>query len=339
MDPLTIAILRTLEPGTALPGALHCQITTLTRKETAGGKPYLQIEVADGNGSEKLSVWSDSPAYPILSELADNSPEDLKKFPAFHELQAEWTRNQYGINAKFQGAPVPLTAEQVSELLSGDPDRAEVIEQQFLHMADMVLGMEDPHYRTLCKALLDEKAEPICRAAAARGNHHARRGGLVEHTCSMMRAAVLLSPLYPHIRADLLLAGALWHDMGKLFENQYEPGGFAMPYSPRAELYGHIAMGVLMVRELWARLDLPASAPDNHRLHLLCHLILSHHGTLEWGSPVEPKIPEALLLHAIDNMDAKQQMYQEGAAKAAEVAPGVLDRIYPLRIHPVTMTF
>ena len=137
------------------------------------------------------------------------------------------------------------------------------------------------------------------RTAAAKRNHHARRGGLVEHVAQMMRSAAALSPVYAELNRDLLLAGVLFHDCGKLWENTYPEHGFAQILSIHGEMMGHIPLGIELVNKLWRDLmDSPEAAAwadlkpttEETRLHLL-HLIGSHHGEYEFGSPVLPALP------------------------------------------------
>ena len=154
----------------------------------------------------------------------------------------------------------------------------------------------------------------------------------------MMRSAVALAAAYPNLNRDLLLTGVVFHDCGKLWENCFSPSGFSMPYSDRAELLGHISIGIELVNNLWRALMETSEAaawktlePANEevRLHLL-HLIGSHHGEMQFGSPVWPKTPEAMVLHHIDNIDAKLEMMAAGYATGAELGKNVIKRRRPL---------
>ena len=141
------------------------------------------------------------------------------------------------------------------------------------------------------------------------------------------------------LNRDLLVSGVLFHDIGKLWENVYQEQGFTMPYTEISELIGHIPLGMEIVNKLWRELldedglreewqDLePAS--ERVRLHLL-HLIASHHGELEFGSPVVPKTPEAQALHYIDNLDAKMEMFDRGYQVTHELGKNVYERVRPL---------
>ena len=153
----------------------------------------------------------------------------------------------------------------------------------------------------------------------------------------MMRVALALTPLYPQLNTDLLVAGILFHDSGKLWENHYSESGFVMAYDERGELMGHISIGLELVNSLWRKIsadntdswkDLVPPSEDV-RLHLL-HLIGAHHGEPEFGSPVSPKTPEAMALHYIDNLDARLEMFFAGYAVAKPLAPRIFDRVRPL---------
>jgi 3'-5' exoribonuclease len=184
---------------------------------------------------------------------------------------------------------------------------------------------------------LTEFGDRFRRTAAARNYHHARRGGLVEHTAQMMRTAAAIAPLYPQLNLDLLIAGILFHDSGKLWENALPENGFVMGYDERGELVGHISIGLELVNSLWRKLSaenadewknlLPPS--EDVRLHLL-HLIGAHHGEQQFGSPVTPKTPEAMALHYIDNLDARLEMFAAGYLTAKPLADRIFDRVRPL---------
>src|SRR5207237_17425 len=183
----------------------------------------------------------------------------------------------------------------------------------------------DPRLREICELFLKDFGERFRRTAAARNYHHARRGGLVEHTAQMMRVALALCPLYDQLNLDLLLAGILFHDSGKLWENHLPEDGFTMGFDERGELMGHISIGLELVNSLWRKLqteenwrawEILVPPSEDCRLHLL-HLIASHHGDMQFGSPVYPKTPEAMALHYIDNLDARLEMFAIGRTPLA----------------------
>jgi 3'-5' exoribonuclease len=160
---------------------------------------------------------------------------------------------------------------------------------------------------------------------------------LVEHTAQMMRVGLSIAPLYPQLNADLLIAGILLHDSGKLWENALPENGFVMDYDERGELIGHISIGLELVNSLWRRLSTENAGSWKHfsppsedvRLHLL-HLIGAHHGEQQFGSPVVPKTPEAMALNYIDNLDARLEMFAAGYLTAKPLADRIFDRVWPL---------
>ena len=213
--------------------------------------------------------------------------------------------------------------------------------QEIRRLAESV---RDPRLLALNRALLEGFEARFRRAAAARGYHHARRGGLVEHTAGVMRTAAALCTAYPALNRDLLLTGALFHDCGKMWENSYPEHGLSMPYATAGELLGHIPLGIELINKLWSsvcteeqkRAWEPLSPPTEQvRLHLL-HLVAAHHGSLEYGSPVVFKTPEALALNHADDMDAKMEMLRAAYESSPELSARIRQRRMPLPGNVVT---
>jgi 3'-5' exoribonuclease len=162
--------------------------------------------------------------------------------------------------------------------------------------------MTDRHLKGLLEAVLDDEeiARRYRRAPAAKQIHHAFLGGLLEHVLSVCGLAKAAAAHYPNIDADLLLTGAILHDIGKIYELNYERG---FSYSNEGQLLGHMSIAIRMVGEKLRNLpDFPPLVRT-----LVEHMILSHHGRLEFGSPKVPQFPEALLLHYLDDMDSKME--------------------------------
>jgi 3'-5' exoribonuclease len=275
-----------------------------------------------------LRVWSDHPAYKKCGELR---AED------FVEVAGEFQQSQqFGLEAR-KWTMRPLTEQEKNELLQGPPDlRArQATDWDFILRA--IERLSDPRLRALGGAFITEFGDRFRRTAAARNYHHARRGGLVEHTAQMMRVGLAIAPLYPQLNLDLLIAGILFHDSGKLWENALPENGFAMGYDERGELMGHITIGLELVNSLWRKLlndhgeqwKNLSPASEDVRLHLL-HLIGAHHGEQQFGSPVSPKTPEAMALHYIDNLDARLEMFAAGYTTAKPLAARIFDRVRPL---------
>jgi 3'-5' exoribonuclease len=204
-----------------------------------------------------------------------------------------------------------------------------------LHQIDAIA---DPRLRTLGQAFLNDYGERFRRTAGARSYHHARRGGLVEHTAQMMRLSMAIAPLYPELNLDLLIAGVLFHDSGKLWENHLPETGFTMGYDERGELIGHISIGIELVNSLWRKVMTEENSrvwrnlvptSEDVRMHLL-HLIGAHHGEPQFGSPITPKTPEAMALNYIDNLDARMEMFAAGYLVARPIADRIYERVRPL---------
>jgi 3'-5' exoribonuclease len=156
----------------------------------------------------------------------------------------------------------------------------------------------------------------------------------------MMRSANAICGVYPDLNRDLMIAGVLFHDCGKLWENTYPEAGFSQLHLIHGEMLGHIPLGLELVNKLWRDLPLESwreiePASEDVRLHLL-HLIASHHGQYDFGSPTLPRTPEAYALHYVDNLDAKLEMVKDAYASANETAPGIFERKFPLSAPLVT---
>ncbi len=328
MSVISISSLKEQAGEVPLIASVNAQLQSRAVKATKGGKPYFDLVFADATGSLSLKIWSDTPLHSDAEKLALNT---------IMRLEGEWTQNQYGIN----GSGVTwlrLDDEAIADFLAGDPALRRKQEKDFADIEMLCGSLSDPRLSRLCAHFFESMGERFRRTAAARRNHHARRGGLVEHVAQMMRSADVLSGVYPELNRDLMIAGVLFHDCGKLWENTYPEDGFGQLHSLHGEMLGHIPLGIELVNKLWRDLlDSPEFAAcanskpttEETRVHLL-HLIGSHHGQLEFGSPVLPKTPEAFALHYIDNLDAKLEMVRDAYAQATEVAHGIYDRVFPL---------
>lgn len=315
-------------------GPLSCrirgQVDELTKKEGSNGKPFWELKLRDSSEVLTLRAWTDTAAFDSCEETGRG---------ACVEIEGEFLINgAFGLDGR-RWRMKPLNAEESKELFSGSPEDAASIERDIAFLRGVVDGMADPRLRSLCEIFLEEHGERFRRAAAARVNHHAHRGGLLRHTAQMARAASALCDVYPHINRDLLLSGVLLHDSGKLWEMCPPELGFEMPREIRGELLGHITIGIELVNSLWRKLPLDpwkslVPASEEVRLHLL-HLIAAHHGELQFGSPVEPKTPEAILLHFVDNIDARLEMFSMAYEKQPEISPGICERVRALNTSPV----
>ena len=328
MTPITISELKELAGETPVVAAVHAQLQSRATRKTKADKPYLELAFADSTGHFNLKVWSDSPIY----QQAESIPESTVV-----RLEAKWTQNQYGFDARDLSFHQP-DERALGDFYAGDPALRAKQDLDFTDIVRLCESIADPRLHALCQLFFRQHGDRFRRTAAAKRNHHARRGGLVEHVAQMMRSADALCPVYPELNRDLLLTGVLFHDSGKLWENSYPEHGFAQTLSIHGEMMGHIPLGIELVNKLWRDLmeapeaaswvDLKPASEDT-RLHLL-HLIGSHHGELAFGSPVLPRTPEAFALHYIDNLDAKLEMIREAYNQTQEIAPNIFERVFPL---------
>ena len=330
LDLLTITQLKQVAGTTPQPYRIQAQVDGLMERQTQQGKPYFELKLTDGMESILWRVFDNNPAFDVVRQLPRSA--------AWIELAGQWVdTGKYGLEAKNPELR-RLSADEVQTLLMGTEEMRLAHAVDFGEITARITAIADPRLKGLCLLFLEKFGDRFRRTAAAREFHHARRGGLVEHVAQMMRSAVALCAVYPKLNADLLVAGVLFHDCGKLWETAYADNSFSMPYHLSGEMMGHIPLGLELLNKLWRELiDSPDAAAwqqvepasDLVRLHLL-HLVGSHHGELQFGSPVLPKTPEAIALHYIDNLDAKLEMLRRGYDTSKEIAPGIFERVRPL---------
>jgi 3'-5' exoribonuclease len=306
--------------------AFSCQILQIKEAKTKNGKPYFEIEIGDGTAIERFKVWQDSNVHDLCEELQGG--ECIR-------IEGGFRRNQFGLNIEPLRIRL-LDEKEIQDLFSGSPEFQEELKKAFEAVSKKVEKMKDPRLRLLCRSFLTQYEEKFKRAAAARDFHHARRGGLLQHTAQMMESAMGLSVAYPDMNWDLVLAGVLFHDCGKLWENDYASDGFSSPITTLGELLGHITIGIEVVNRLWRSLEPsqefsePGTPPKELVREHLLHLIASHHGQKEYGAPVTPRTPEAWVLHYVDNLDARVEMLKQTYAEKPQVGPGIFDYRRPL---------
>jgi 3'-5' exoribonuclease len=328
MSPLTIAALKEQTGEKPLLAAVHAQLQSRSTRSTKNGKPYLELVFADATGHFTLKIWSDSPVY----QLADS-----QTIGGVLRIEGKWTQGSFGMECKDPEFHQPDPAA-LDIFFAGDPMLRERQDRDYQEILRLCESIADPRLHALCHRFLQQHGDRFRRSAAAKRNHHARRGGLVEHVAQMMRSADVLSGVYPELNRDLLLTGVLFHDCGKLWENCYPEHGFNQILGLHGEMMGHIPLGIELANKLWRDLaESPeaaawqglAPADEDVRLHLL-HLIGSHHGEHQFGSPVLPRTPEAFALHYIDNLDAKLEMVRDAYGQSQEIAPQIFERVFPL---------
>ena len=333
MQLMTLSEIRRGAQSSPVSARVHVQVESAAPKLTREQKPYCELSLADACDRMTLRVWSDHPAYKACSSLNNES---------FIELTGDFVSSQFGLEAP-KWTMRPLTSQEKEELLRGPAELRTRQDADWKLILETIAKIGDPRLRALSEIFVKDFGERFRRTAAARKYHHARRGGLVEHTAQMMRVANAIAPLYPQLNIDLLLSGILFHDCGKLWENALPENGFVMGYDELGELVGHISIGIEVVNAIWRKLSAENSEwwktmsppSEDVRVHLL-HLVASHHGEKELGSPVEPRTPEAMTLHYIDNLDARLEMFAAGYTTAKPLAPRIFERVRPLPGNLVT---
>jgi 3'-5' exoribonuclease len=251
------------------------------------GEPYLALILSDRTGQLEAKKWDD------IEEVADTfDRDDFVKVNGL--IQNYRDRPQMTIHR------LRRAEESEVELADYLPHTTRDIEEMFAELRAAVDEIGNPHLKKLLQSFLDdpEVASRLKRAPAAKTLHHAFIGGLLEHILSLLNLARLTVQNYAHIDLDLVKTGVVLHDIGKIHELTY---GRSFGYSSEGQLLGHITIGLRMLDQKFALLpDFPP------RLRLLVeHLILSHHGQYEFGSPKLPMFAEAILLHYLDDLDSK----------------------------------
>ena len=261
-------------------------IQDATLRETKDGRPFLLGTLRDKTGQIAFVFW-DIPSYAEKWTQAGSAVlitgRVVRYKDALQVTITDMNQNQE-----------PLLADL---LPSSRRPQAEMV----VELKEHVDSLGEPWRQLVTHLLLDSAFLPdYVNAPAARNMHHAYIGGLLEHTLSMAALAKFLANHYPFVNRDLLLSGTLLHDMGKAIE--YDTSK-SFSFSEDGRLVGHITRAVVMVEKAAAALG---NFPEDDLRHLV-HLVASHHGTQEWGSPVVPKTLEAILLHQIDLLDSRVQ--------------------------------
>jgi 3'-5' exoribonuclease len=264
-------------------------ISSLQVRERKQGGQYLALNLTDKTGSLEARMW-------------DEFAETLATCTEGCYVKAQGQISKY--QGKFQITLQKLRFAAESEIDPADylPATRFDIDAMWEELRSYVTGFHNPDLQRLVFAFLDDsEIGPAFRAApAAKVLHHAWLGGLLEHVLMLVRVCRATAPFYPEVDPDLLLTGAILHDIGKTRELSWKN---SFSYTIEGQMVGHISIAQGMLRE-----KVQALAPFPEKLRVLVeHMILSHHGKYEFGSPKLPMTPEALLLSALDDLEAKMQ--------------------------------
>jgi len=270
-------------------------------KPKKNGEPYLALTLGDRTGQIEAKMW-------------DNVEEFLDAFEQDDFLKIKGLINKY--KNRFQ-----LTIHKLRRMEEGEIDFADYlpkttkdIGELWRELTEFVATFKNQHLKSLVELFMadPEIAERYRNAPAAKSLHHAYIGGLLDHVVSLFRSCDLICRNYPQVNRDLLLAGAFLHDVGKIQELTYNR---SFSYTTRGQLLGHM---IIELEMLHAKLEKLPGFPAELKM-LLEHLIISHHGQYDFGSPKLPMFPEALMLHYLDDLDSKMEAMRAHFAREAEL--------------------
>jgi 3'-5' exoribonuclease len=251
------------------------------------GKPYMNLRFMDKSGDIEGKVWDNTD---VLDKLFDKDD-----FVQVRGKASVYMNKMQIVVAEI--SKVPEEQVNLADFLPESPRNSAEMRQE---LKDIVSALTNPYLRGLMESFLADQPfiDLYCMAPAAKGMHHVYLGGLLEHSLALVKLVKTIVPLYGGINEDLLIVGALLHDVGKVHEMSYER---AFDYTDIGKLLGHITIGVELVEE---RIRQVEGFPRELGI-LLKHMLLSHHGQYEFGSPKRPKTIEATILNYLDDMDSK----------------------------------
>jgi 3'-5' exoribonuclease len=281
---------RDIAPNQAVHTTFLVQSKEIRQKKS--GEPYLSLSLADRTGELDAKMW-------------DNVAEVMETFDRDDFVKVKGQVQVFNNRPQLTIHRMQRVSDDEVEFADYFPASARDQDEMLAELRQVIAGIGNGHLRALLTAIFDdpEIARRFKTAPAAKSIHHAYLGGLIEHVLSLCKLARLMDGHYPHVDTDLLLTGAILHDIGKIYELNYER---AFGYSAEGQLLGHLLIGLRLVG------DKLRSLPDfPPRLRTLVeHMIVSHHGHLEFGSPKAPQFAEALLLHYLDDLDSKMACAQ-----------------------------
>lgn len=262
------------------------------------GNLYLQVDLSDRSGAVNARMWN-------------ATENDYKAFDNGDYVHVE------GATQLFQGN-MQLIANRIrkarpDEVFEGDyiTLQSADIDKMRARLTEILKGVQSPPLARLAQGFLRDEAfmTKFCQAPAGMKNHHAYKGGLLEHVLSLMELILVVAPKYPQLSQDKLLLGALLHDAAKVEELAYERD---ISYTDSGQLLGHMVIGVTMLDEKVRTIVQQDGQPFPERLLIeLKHMIISHHGEYEFGSSKLPMTLEAIALHMLDNLDAKMASFTQ----------------------------
>ncbi len=252
----------------------------LTKRD---GSPYLSLTLRDGTGAVEARLWDFDAGDETLAQEGE-------VVLVRGEVRVYNGRLQLSLTAL---EPSPLTVEDLR------PQPPLSMEELVEGVRGLVEGVQDEHYRALLEFFFaPDRMEALLEVPGGKRVHHAYRGGLIHHILTVARGSLEMASIYPHLDRDLLVTGALLHDIGKTKELAWQ--GLTVEYTDQGRFLGHVALGLEMVARALEEVGVPSSQGEK-----VLHIIASHHGEPEQGALKRPKIPEALVIYYMDQLDAK----------------------------------
>ena len=283
-------------------------VRSAEQRAAASGKNYLDMTLADRSGSINAKMWDGTVQPPVAGSIVKVRATG-NEFNGRMQLRVEKIRaaeNRDGVD--------------MSTLIPCAPEDPKAMLEEIVRAADHIA---DPDLRRITCELLDRAGSKLLTFPAAKQMHHAERSGLLHHMTTMLKAARAIMTVYPQLNASLLTAGVIVHDLAKIDEMDADALGLVSDYSVDGKLLGHIVRGVVNI-ELAAQ----KTGASKGKALLLQHMVLSHHGIPEYGSPLAPKFPEAEVLNAIDTLDAR--LFEMNEALSRAMPGGFSEKVWGL---------
>lgn len=280
-------------------GSITVLITAMNKGVTAKGAPYLSFTFQDKTGTMEAKFWN------VKEDLLDMYQPGML-VEAQGDVLSHKKQLQFRVS---ELKTLDMDGVDIYEYVKSSNQDGEALKKQ---INEKVNEIENQVIKKIVMAFLEENDKDFYEYPAATKNHHDYVGGLATHVLGMLELAKQMCILYPSLHKDLLYGGVLLHDIGKLVELNK---AIVSEYTTQGKLLGHISIMQAMLYEKAKELQLE----DEEEVLLLRHMILSHHGEYEYGSPVLPMIPEAEMLHLIDNVDARMSTLEKALVN---VAPG-----------------
>ena len=275
---------------------------------TTVGKPFMSLILQDRSGDIEAKLWDTNEEHEQMyqAQVIVRVGGEIHDYRGKNQLRVKQIR-----------VARPEEGVQISDLL---PTSAIPKEQLFEDLMQFFFEIKNPNISRITRNLIKKHQEQLLIFPAASKNHHDYASGLLDHVVSMLRLSKSICDLYPTLNRDLMYAGVILHDIGKVIELT---GPVGTAYTIEGNLLGHITIMVNEIGQAAKELGI-----EGEEVMLLQHLVLSHHGKEEWGSPKKPMIQEAEIIHYIDNIDAKMNMLTRALEKTK---PGEFtERLFPL---------